>query len=162
MNMTTRHTLLVIHLSFLTAVILSMLPLPSWARLCNPEWVILVLLYWVIALPYRVSVGTAWVLGLIIDTIQNTLLGEHALGMVLIAYLAIRLHRQLRMFPVWQQSFCVFLLIFTYEWILVWIQGMIGIPPNTWFFWLSSITSALLWPWIFLSLRDVRRRYGIN
>lgn len=72
---------LVILLSFILAFLLTVLPLPDWARFYRPQWSTLVLIYWTLASPYRVGVGIGWATGIVIDVITGTLLGQHALAL---------------------------------------------------------------------------------
>ena len=105
----------VILVSFFAAMILAVITFPNnlpWEfGFLRPDWVLLVLIYWVIALPHRVGVMTAWVIGLMVDVLLGSLLGQHALIFLLVAYIAQNLYQRLRMFAVWQQSMVVFALI---------------------------------------------------
>ncbi len=146
----------VIPLSFLLAFLLSLLPMPTWFENARPEWVALVLIFWVSTMPHRVNIGIAWMLGLILDGFNDTLLGEHALALAVVAYVASKMHRRMRMLSQWQQMLSILLLILLYHMILFWVQGMIGEPEPLNWFWLSAISSAVIWPWIFTILRDFR------
>ena len=152
----------VIGLSFVVALVLMLLPLPGWAEPYRPEWVLLVLIYWAIALPGRVGVGTGWVLGLLMDTLQGSLLGQHALALAVVAYLAIALHQRVRVFPLWQQALTELLLVGLKQLLVLWIRGGTGQVPTSWNYWLPSLTSMLLWPWVFIILRDMRRRFRVT
>ncbi|MBI3344708.1 MAG: rod shape-determining protein MreD [Gammaproteobacteria bacterium] len=152
----------VIALSLVSALLLTLLPMPAAAQVYRPEWVALVLIYWCLAVPERVGVGIAWVMGILLDVINGALLGQHALALAVVAYIAIKLHRQARLFPVWQQAFMVMLLIIMEQMLNLWVQGVIGQPPRSWKYWLPALTSMLLWPWVFFLLRDLRRRYVTN
>ncbi len=154
----TLQNLVIIVFSLLLALIVNILPLPNWLQMIWPQWLLLLLIYWVITVPYRVNIGIAWLLGLMLDGFYNTLLGEHALAFSVVAYLAYRFHRQILMFPVLQQAMCVFFLVLIYQALLVWIQGILGLLNNVYFFWLSALTSMLLWPWLFILLRGYRQR----
>jgi rod shape-determining protein MreD len=137
---------LIIVLSMLAALILDVIPLPHWLMGLRPEWVALVLLFWVLTLPHHVKLGIAWIAGLMLDALQNTLLGEHALAMVIITYLAFKIHQQFRFFPPWQQAFTIMLLIAIFQFLRFWVQGIIGQLGAGWFYWLPVFTSGLLWP----------------
>lgn len=152
----------VITLSLMGALLLTLLPMPAAVQVYRPEWVALVVIYWCLAAPERVGVGVAWGMGIMLDVISGTLLGQHALALALVAYIAIKLHRQARQFPLWQQAFMVMLLIIVHLMLNLWVQGIIGQPPRSWKYWLPALTSMLLWPWVFLILRDLRRRYVTN
>ena len=152
----------IILLSFVAAFILSMVPLPEVLRTVRPEFITLVLIYWCIALPNRVGVGIAWIAGLFFDVSTDALLGQHALTFALIAYLAIKLHQRIRVFPVWQQALTIFVLMMFEGTIVLWIKGMIGNAPSLWTFMLPAISTALFWPPCYLLMRQIRRFYQIN
>lgn len=152
---------MVIAATFITAFVLTILPLPNWLGAFRPEWTALVLIYWCLALPMRVNVGVGWLVGLVLDILQGALLGQHALGLTVVAYLAVKLHKQIRVYPLWQQALSVFVLVALNQLLVVWVKGIIGQPPKTWAYWVPSLASALIWPWLFAVLRDVRRKFGV-
>lgn len=149
---------LVLYTTFGVAVILNIMPGPTWAEPFVPDWVALTLIYWCIATPQRVSVGTGWTLGIVLDVLYGSLLGQHALAKSVIAFIAVKLHLKLRMFPRWQQAVSVLVLLAINQLLVVWIRGAIGQAPGTIFYWTTSIVGMLVWPWLFVVLRDLRRR----
>lgn len=153
---------LIIAASFGTALVLSVMPGPVWAEQFRPDWAALVLIYWCIAIPQRVSVGTGWTVGLALDVLNGSLLGQHALALSIIAYLAVRLHTQLRVFPRWQQAASVLLLLMVNYLSVLWVRALIDQAPATWSYWTPSIVGALIWPWLFVIMRDVRRRWAVS
>lgn len=150
-----------VSLSLVVAIILTLLPMPDWTVWFRPAWVLMVLIYWIIMYPYRVNVGTAWIVGILMDVLNGTLLGEHALALTLVAYFVARMHSQLRMYPLIQQGLWVFMFVLLYQFILFCVQGFIGELPRTWLYWSSSATSMLLWPWVFTIMRDFGRRFKL-
>ncbi len=162
MSLARHHGGATIAFTFIAALMLTMLPLPDWAALFRPEWVALVLIYWCLALPDRVGVGIGWSTGLLLDVIKGALLGQHALALALVAYLTLHLHQRIRVFPLWQQSLFVMLMVALNQMLVLWINGVIGQSPNSWLYWLPSLTSMLLWPWVFLILRDLRRQFRVR
>jgi rod shape-determining protein MreD len=152
----------VILVVFLTALGLTVMPLPDWAKDFRPQWVPLVLIYWCLALPQRVGVGTAWTLGIGEDVITGTLLGQHALGLSLTAFLTLRLHQRIRIFPLWQQSITVLVLLLVERLLSLWVIGATGQPTPSLWYWTPTLVSMLLWPWVFIVLRDVRRRFAVT
>lgn len=162
MTLARHHGGWIIALTFFAAFVLTIMPLPRVLALLRPEWLSLVLIYWCIALPQRVGVGIAWILGLMLDILRGALLGQYALGLAIIAYLALKLHKRLRVFPPWQQAVSVMVLIALQQLLVLWIMGIIGRPRAQWAYWLPCITSMLLWPWTFLLLRTLRRRFRVT
>lgn len=152
----------VIVLSFVLAFMLTLLPLPDYVRPFRPEWSALVLIYWCLALPERVGVGTAFGVGVLLDVMTGTLLGQHALGFSIIAYLTLALHRRIRVFPVRQQAFTVLVVLLLYQLLRLWVMGVTGHPPHSWTYWTAALTGTLLWPWIYIIMRTVRRHYKVS
>lgn len=153
---------IVILLSFVAALMLTLFPLPEWAIHLRPAWVTMVLIYWCLALPERVGIGTAWIAGLFLDVVSGSLLGQYALALTLIAWITHGLHRRMRLYPVWQQALVVMLLLMLQQLLVIWVRGFIGQSTETLMHWVPAFTSMLLWPWLFVILRDLRRRYRIS
>lgn len=150
-----------IALTFLVALLMMILPLPEWARPFRPQWVTLTLIYWCIALPHRVGVGTGFTLGILLDVLTGTLLGQHALGLSLVAFLAVQLHARIRVFPFWQQALAVLVLLVVEHLLALWVMGATEKTPPGLIYWVIPAIGAVLWPWVFVTLRDVRRRFKI-
>ncbi len=152
----------IIFISLLIAFLLTALPLPDWASHWRPAWVAMVLVYWCMALPNKVGIGIAWSLGLLLDVQQGALLGQNAMGLALIAYFIIQIHKRFRLFPLVQQSCLIGFIIIFYLLIASWVNGIMGIPPKSWVYWMPAFTSMVLWPWLFVILRDIRRKYHVS
>ena len=152
----------VIWLSFIAALMLTLIPLPDWASYLRPEWVTIVLIYWCMALPERVGVGIGWLAGLFLDVVHGAVLGQYAMTLALIAYFTLNLHQRLRVYPMGQQVLMVLLLVLFQQLLVIWIKGFIGESVDSLRYWLPSLTTMLLWPWLFVILRDLRRQYGVR
>ena len=156
--MTSRGFWLPVMVSFIIALMLTSLPLPENTIVFRPDWLSLVLIYWCMAVPERVGILTGWVVGLMIDVMHGSLLGQNALALSIISYVVNLTHLRVRMFPLWQQSFVVFVLILLHLAITAWIRGVTGQFSINWYYWTPAVTSALVWPFIFVVLRDLRRQ----
>ena len=143
--------------TLLIAMALAILPMPAWAIWFRPAWVLMVLIYWGMSVPHRVSVGVAWFTGLVVDLMSGTVLGEHALAYTVVIYLVGRLHMRLRLYPLTQQALTVFMLVLLYQLIIFIIQGFVGEAPSHYLYWMAALSSMLLWPWLYIILRDYRR-----
>lgn len=143
--------------SFLAALMLTAMPLPHWAGGWRPAWVALVLIYWSLALPNRVGMLTGWCLGLLLDVLTGAVLGENALGLAIIGFLATHYHQRLRVFPLGQQAVLVGAILWLYLTLGFAVQTALGRRPDLAANWLPILTSAPLWPWLFIILRDARR-----
>ena len=144
------------------AFMLAIMPLPDWAVEFRPDWVTLVLIYWAMALPSRIGVTVAWLAGLFLDVSYGSLMGQHAIGMVLVIYFIHIQHQRLRVASLLQQAIVIFFLLLINQLLILWVDGMVGRAPDSWLYFMPTITSTLLWPWTYLILRDIRRKFTVS
>ncbi len=156
MNKTLRIGLITIICAFMLAI----MPLPDWAIVYRPDWVTLVLIYWSMTLPSRIGVTMAWFAGLLLDVSYGTLMGQHAVGLVLVIYVIHLQHQRLRMASLLQQAIVIFFLLLIKQLLALWVDGMLGRAPDNWLYFMPTITSTFLWPWTYLILRDLQRKFG--
>ena len=71
---------------FVVALVMELAPWPAGFQAFKPSWLILVLLYWTLALPDRVSIGLAFLLGVLWDIVLGSILGVHALVLSITFY----------------------------------------------------------------------------
>jgi rod shape-determining protein MreD len=153
----------VIVLSFLVAYLLAIVPFPDWAMHYRPHWVAMVLIYWIMALPYRVGIGTAFFAGAFMDVLEGSLLGLNALSFVIIAYITLSLHQRLRMFSALQQSGILLALVGLNMTMTYWIKvATEQTDPGSMLFLLGAVSSAFIWPWMFVFLRQLRRGFDVR
>lgn len=148
-------------MTFFMAMVLAVLPMPLWLLWGRPEWVCLAVIYWSIALPHRVGVLTALVLGVVLDVLEGAVMGQNALALVVVALLSLTLYQRLRVYSLWQQAGVVFVLVGINQMICQWVQNLQGAGATTLLFLLPAFSSALLWPFILHSLRGLRRHYRV-
>jgi rod shape-determining protein MreD len=121
-------------------------PLPSFLEPYRPNFVALTVLWFCLLSPRLLGLTYAWLAGLALDGFQGVLLGQHALTLTVIAYLAARFRLQIRAFPPLQQSAVILALLWINEFLLFWIDGVAGHPVTDWRRWLSVPISAACWP----------------
>ncbi len=144
--------------TLLAALMLMIMPLPASADAFRPDWVVLATIYWAMMAPERYAVGVAWFMGLLLDVSQGTLLGQHALALSVIAYITVKLHLQLRVFPVSQMTITVFALLALYQFLLFWINGVAGVSAPSVAYWGPVITGTIFWPVVSILLAGIRFR----
>lgn len=156
--MISRLRFLVVYLSLVIGLILMILPLPDWVQVYRPNWVALILIYWSMALPDRVGLFFAFFTGIVLDSAQGTLLGQHALGLILMVYLNSLFYQRIRVQAPMQQSLYVFVLLLIGQGIVAWVEGMLGRSAPTLSFFGGPFIGMLIWPLVFVILRDIRRK----
>jgi len=144
------------------AMMLAIAPMPEWASPFRPDWVALTLIYWSMLLPRTFSVGTAWIVGIVLDVAQGTLLGQHAIALCFLVYVTVKFHLQFRVFPASQMMATVFAMLAFYQFILFWVNGVAGVTTNAVTYWGPVITGTLIWPLLTLFFGGVgyRARHG--
>lgn len=150
----------VVLLTVVIALILSIWSIPESVAAFWPHWTVLVVIYWCLALPERIGIGIAWIIGLLLDVLFGSVLGEHALALSLVAFVLVKTHSQVRIYPLLQQTLVVAALVVLYEFVLFWIDGIMGLPARPMTRWLPTVTSVLAWPVIFGVLRFCAENTG--
>jgi rod shape-determining protein MreD len=126
--------------------VLAIVPLPSWLDPARPDLALLAMIYFILTSPRIAGLGYAWLSGLMLDVLRGIVLGQHALGFLVVGFLTHRLQLRMRMFPLLQQAAIVTLLLGLYHFIVFWIDGLTGHPYTAWVRWLPVASGALLWP----------------
>ncbi|WP_257253639.1 MULTISPECIES: rod shape-determining protein MreD [unclassified Endozoicomonas] len=152
----------IVWFTLLVAFLLSVLPLPAWISIARPSWVVMVVLYWVLALPERFGLFFAFLTGLLMDVVVGTTFGQSSMGLLLVAVIVLSLHRRLRMFPWWQQAFMVFVIVGFYQLLNLWIRSALGRTPPTLWYLAPALTSAAFWPWVSAVLGALRRNFRVT
>ena len=143
--------------TFVVAFVMFALPVGEEWKSYMPAWVTLVLIYWCLATPEKITLGTGWLIGLGLDILAFGLLGRYALTKTLITYLTRRVALRVRVYPVWQQSVFVLMLLALESVILVAIGYLIEGNIQGLAQWRALAIGAALWPFIFWFLRHCRR-----
>ena len=140
------------------AVIFAVLPLPEPTNAARPDLLLLLVIYWALSAPRIAGLMFAWLCGLAIDVLKGIILGQHALAFLVVAYITHKNQLRIRVFPMSQQTATVFMLLAVYQFIVFWLDGIIGQPVTTWMRWLPVISGAMLWPILVAALDTWNRR----
>lgn len=153
-----RTSLLYVLFTVLITLVLTIVPLPQTLNYGRPDWLLLVVIYWSLNTPMLAGLTFAWLCGLALDVLIGSLIGQHALAFVLVATITHRLQLRMRIFPVLHQAATVLMLLVVYEFLIFWIDGIIGNANASWLRWLPALTSAVLWPVLVAVLDTANRR----
>ncbi len=153
---------MVIGCSFLIALILQTIPWPGSLDLFRPSWLLLVTCYWVLAMPHRVNVGSALILGLLWDLLIGSTLGIRGMMMAIVMYIIALNFLVIRNMALWQQAMIIAALTVLFEVLIFFgeylIQDVVFNPLSLW----SALINCILWPWMFLLMRRVRRHWHVR
>lgn len=145
-------------MTLIVGLMLMIVPLPSSAEYFRPDWLTLLVIFWAIQLPRTWSIGSAWVAGILLDVAQGTLLGQHALALCFVAFITVRFHLQMRVFPLLQLTAMVSAMLALYQFLLFWINGVAGIEAPAITYWGPVVSGTLLWPLVYSVLSGLRYR----
>ena len=148
MNLARREPRWAVAFSTLLALILQALPLPTWLEAVRPSFVGIVVIYWAIYAPHAGGIFAPWLAGLALDVFKGDVLGQNALAIVLVAYIAASLHQRLRNQTLIQQSLFVFAMLTLNEAVVWIIEGWTGHSISSPWRWIQPMIGAMLWPFV--------------
>lgn len=137
-----------IAITLLIGMVLAILPLPGRTVWLRPYWVLLIIIFWSLTSPRWLGVGIAFLLGLVMDLLTGTILGQQAFLYTLIAFFVLKLQNWMIRMPLLQQTFTVLFLIIIYSIINMFLNVYILQVPVDKDFWLPVLTSMMIWPWL--------------
>jgi len=141
-----------IALTLIGAFLLNLLP---WGSLVGvPDFLALALIFWSIHQPRKVGIGVAFLMGLLMDVHDASLLGENALAYTLLSYFAIMIHRRVLWFPLVTQILHVLPLLLVMQIVQLVIHVIVSGKFPGWFYFVESFVTAALWPvasWMLLA-----------
>jgi rod shape-determining protein MreD len=149
-------------MTLVIAMCLKIAPWPAAIAAFNPDWVLLTLIYWSLAMPERVGIFHAWTFGLLTDVLTGRLFGQYALAYSLVIYLCLNLHKRLRQFPLIQQGLFIFFCLLLSQLLLFLIKNLQHPAQLHGSFWLPVFTGTLCWPLVYTIMRFVRVSPGIK
>ncbi len=135
-----------ITITTLIALIFAVAPFPDLVNQAKPPLLLLLVIYWSLSAPRIAGLMFAWMCGFAIDVVKGPLFGQHAIAFLLVAYLTHKLQLRMRIYPIYHQTLTVFMLLALYEFVVFWIDGIIGPAVTSWMRWIPVITGTLLWP----------------
>ncbi len=145
--------------SLVLSLLLGLVALPASLLPLKPFWPALVVVYWALEAPEKMSIGRAFLLGLAGDLLTGSLLGEQALRLAIVAFIVLRLRARMRFFPMLQQCLAIFALLVNDRVVMLMIRAFSGGGMAEWQYWIAPAVGTLAWPWLFLAL-DVARQRG--
>ena len=152
--------MLIILLTLFLGLMLTIMMLPL--GYIAPEWILLINIYWALALPSNTKMLLAFVSGLFVDIVLGHPLGISSLSFVIFIYIILSLYNSLRYMTVPQQMIVLFILLIVKQHFFIWTFYMFGLDIDYQTLIISSFVTAALWPLIYFSLRYARRKWVVN
>lgn len=140
---------------------LTVLPLPDWAAGYRPQWSAVTIIFWITLIPERVGVFWAFGVGLMLDVLTGSLLGQHALSFAVMGYLVVELQQRIALFRAWQQALSIWLILTVERLLSLWVLTATSHPTPSLSYWATTLVSMLLWPWYAALLRSLARRLDL-
>ncbi|MGE4259694.1 rod shape-determining protein MreD [Shewanella sp.] len=153
---------LVVWFSMLLGLLFQLMPVPEVVDASRPDWLLLIMIYWAMALPHRYNILTAWVLGTVLDVLLGGYLGIRSLTFSLVIYVIVLNYQKLRNFSIWQQALIIAFLLLLYHLLIYWMQFVIFRSEFQVQQLLPVLSGTVIWPWIYWLLRRLRRRYKVK
>jgi len=152
--------MIIILLSIILGLILTLMLLPL--GYIAPEWLLLINIYWAIALPTNNKLLLAFVSGYLVDIMYGQVLGLTSLTYVIYIYIILRLYNSVRYMTVTQQMVVISFFILIKQHFFVWSNSLIGIDSEYFDLLISAILSGILWLPIYFILRYLRRKFQVS
>ena len=148
--------------SLLVALSLEVTSLPANLAAWRPPWLALTAIYWALAYPRRYGLALAWIAGLVLDVLKGGVLGQHALAMTVATWLALRFHLRIRVFPIWQQTTAIGVLIAIHQFLVFWVDGVTVGAELSWQRATPTLAAIIAWPLIVVTLDRLRIQLGMR
>jgi rod shape-determining protein MreD len=150
-------SLFYVYVTLFFALLCQLFPWTGQGVIFRPDFMLVVLLYWLLRAPHLCNVGTAWVVGLLVDLATGSLLGQHALAFTLTAYIALSFQRRLVLFSAVQITLYVLGLILFARVALLILKLFAGNEAPSWHYLWPVITGILLWHLLRLAFGSLSR-----
>lgn len=142
------YSFLFIYVTFFFAFAFSVIPWASDFIAFKPYWVLVVLIYWSHTEMEKILYFTPLVIGLLVDSITNSPLGQHAICFIVITFLTRRLFPATRAAGALVELLTIALLILCYSmlnnFLGIFSYSSIGFGLA---FWFPIVISTLVWWW---------------
>ena len=152
----------VLIITFGMALALAILPMPESLFWFRPNWVTLVLIYWICYLPRNVGVLSGLTVGLLTDLLRGSFFGSQGLILSIVAFITINLRSRFRLAQVWVQSLFVLILVGFEQLISLWIQLLFGQVPVSFTYWLPTLVSVIAWPLVYWFLQSYQKKVKLH
>ena len=143
----------IVYISYITGLLLAIMPLPPFLESGRPLWLPLVVIFWGLYDSYKVSLFEVWFVGLILDLLYDSLLGQNALILSAIAFFVLLFSQRLKFYPVWKICLIVFFLLVVTQLIHLWVSVLSGVRFHDFYFLVPALISTIFLPVVFAIMK---------
>lgn len=133
---------------FIGALVLSILPIPELISVFRPPWVLLLVLYIEYYLPGNFKLTALLILGLLLDVLLSTVIGEHSFALLLVTWIASSKSRRFQFFSMLQQICLIGFFCFLYQSVISFTDALLGFHYSLLMPLASALLGMFFWPWI--------------
>jgi rod shape-determining protein MreD len=151
-----RDTAVVRWVSISLAFFMMIIPMSEWFAALRPFILAMVIVFWILETPQKMHFGHVFLIGLVLDLASISILGEHALRLLIIAAIIHQVRNQFRFYPIWQQALFVMALLYVDLLVLSVLKLIQGLPQQAFEAWVSPTLAFLIWPWLYMLLDNWR------
>lgn len=135
-------------LGFIVALILSIIPMPHMLSLFRLPWVLFLVLYIEYFLPGNFKLTGLLLVGLILDVLFSTVIGEHSFALLLVTWIASSKSRRFHYFSMMQQMCLIGFFCLLYQSLISFIDVLFGFNYNLFMPLASAMLAMFIWPWL--------------
>lgn len=144
-------------ITLLFALVFQLYPWSSNGVPLRPDFLLVVVVYWLLRAPNLCNIGIAWATGMLVDLSTGSLLGQHGLSFALTAYLGLIYQRRLVLFNKTQLLFYVFSMFVCERLIVLILKVFADNELPGWGYVLPIVSNLLLWQLMTLYFGDITR-----
>jgi rod shape-determining protein MreD len=133
---------------FVGALILSILPMPEMFSAFRPPWILLLVLYIEYFLPGNFNLTALLIVGLLLDVMLSTVIGEHSFALLLVTWIASKKSRRFQFFSMIQQILFIGFFCLSYQAVISFIDALLGFNYSLTMPFASALSGMFIWPWI--------------
>ena len=132
-------------ISLFVGILLQITPIIGPSAYWRPQFLLLVVSYWLLKKQRQYGIAFAWLAGMLLDIFSGQMLGRYAITFSFCAYILILLNKRFYHFGLLPQAFLVFLLVLLNQLLLASISLLYRTDWSIVMLIAPAITSALIW-----------------
>ena len=145
------------------AIILQIIPLNSYFYSIRPNFILLIIFFWITTKPYYFNIYSSCLIGIILDTLYSNTIGVNGIIYACFAFIIYRMHLLFKHFHIIKQMLFIFTFTLSYQLILYHSKYVInGNAQIHWENFQNIITTTLCWPWLYWLLTQLQEKHKIH